>query len=125
MSAPRALPIYVADDHVLDLAPIKAAKAALDLPYKVVPVDPADAPGSRVLAVGAKPGWMCDFYLIAPQEAGERVQEALLWVLSDAHDPEATTVADTMLTIFGEGTREITAEELASERAWADYFAGF
>lgn len=124
MSTPRALPIYVADDHVLDLAPIKAAKAALDLSYKVVPVDPADAPGSRVLAVGAKPEFLCDFYLVAPQESQERLVDALWWVLEGWDDPEATTVADTLATVFGDGTREITAEELASERAWADYFAG-
>lgn len=119
-------PLWLYAEADVDLEPIKAAKAALDLPFRVKPVDVTEHDrGVRVLAVGAKPGWLADFYLVAERDSPERLQAALAWVLGDGDDPDATTVGDTICAIFGEGTREITPEELASERAWAAYFEEF
>lgn len=122
MSDLTPLPIYAPGIEV-DLEPIKAAKAALDLPIKVKPVDAERTRGLRVLAY-EKPDWLCDFFLVSEATPPERLQRALAWVLSDVEDEEATTTLDTLNVVFGGGVVEIMPEELASERAWADYFEG-
>lgn len=126
MNALRPLWIHAADDIEPDMAAIKAAKAALNLPFKVKPVGVSEHDfGVRILAIGAKPTWLADFFLVGARESHARWQQALAWALGDGEDGEATTVSDTVCAIFGEGTRQITPEELASERAWRDYFEGF
>lgn len=122
MSDPRPLPIYRPPGAVLDLEPVKRAKAALGVDYRVIPAGPSE--GARVLAFG-KPDWACDFFLVSEHTNDERMQRALAWVLGEVEDdPEATLAVDTLGVIFGDGVREITPEELASEQAWADYFNG-
>lgn len=120
----RALPIYADDDVEVDIEAIKRAKIDLDLPYRIVPSSASTNGGGRVLAYG-KPPWVCDFFLVSEHTDHERLQRALEWVLGEIdHDEEATVAEDTLAVIFGEGTREITPAELASEKAWRAYFDG-
>lgn len=122
-----------------DLTPIKAAKARLeyerdhldgwrDLPDKIRPVAVAsssDLPNyleTRVLAVGSRPPFLCEYALVTERTSPEGYVRALCWVLGISRiDEKATTILDTMTAIFGPGTREVTTEELEARKRLRDY----
>ena len=116
-----------------DLAKVKAGKAALDdgiteVP-KVRPVNcaPWGAEGlnyleDRVLAVGSKPPFLCDYFLVGDDAGPEEFTRALAWVLGLVEDDErANLIIDTMTRIFGPGTREVPPEELEAQRKFREY----
>jgi len=113
-----------------DLAPVKAAKLALNIERKVWPVDVrslADLPSldSRVLAIGSRPTFICDYALTSERTSPAGWERALSWVLGvTEHDDKATTIEDVMVSIFGPGTRELSEAELESERKMAAYING-
>jgi hypothetical protein len=120
MSQPEVRPlwIHIEDWKRVPLEALKAAKASLDLPYKIVPewLDPNILPGARVLAIGSKPKWICDYWLIADRPEPIELARALGWALGEtAASPRATTVVDILQDAMP-GTREILPEELESER---------
>lgn len=120
----RPLPIYSAAETVVDMASIKAAKAQLDLDFLVVPVAATPDTAERVLAVGSKPPWVwCDYALVSERTKPEGLVAALSWVLGDEDHPRATTTLDTMVSIFGPGTVEISAEQLAAEEQYRLYLS--
>jgi len=120
-------PLYIWSEGKADLAPIKAAKLALGIEAKVIPIGVAtlvDLPNlnARVLAVGTRPPFICEYALTTAGTSGAGWQRALSWVLGETeYDDKATTIEDIMVSMFGAGTREISAEELESERKMRAY----
>lgn len=121
----KELWIYIKDWGALDLGPIKEAKAALDLPFKVVPHQvfqrheiPLDA---RILAIDDKPEGFYDYVLVSSRTSVESMIEALRWVLTGEGAEIATTMAESLSEILGPGVREISQAELDSEKALRVY----
>jgi hypothetical protein len=117
------LPIYWAVPR--DFEPIKAAKDLLYLDHKVFPSTATASTPGRILAVGGRPPWLCDYFLVHPAAGPERLAVALWWVLEPDHqDDGATTVLDELRAVFGVGVREIPPAELAAEERLAAYQQG-
>lgn len=121
----RHLWIAIKDWRELDLSPIKAAKAELDLPFKVVPSRAClpDTPPSdvRILAIDDKPDWICDYVLVSSRTSLEGMKDALRWVLTGEGAEIATSAAEALNEILGPGVREISQAELDSEKALRIY----
>jgi len=120
-------PLYIWSESKADLAPVKAAKLALGIESKVIPMGATtlvDLPdlNTRVLAIGTRPPFICEYALTTAGTSDAGWQRALSWVLGETeYDPKATTIEDIMVSTFGPGTREISAEELESERKMRAY----
>lgn len=100
---------------------IKVVKQSLDLDFKVYPRHATSSEHyDRILAVGSKPPFLCDYALIGPRSDSPGLAAALAWTLGLTEDDRATTILDT-LNARWPGTREISDEELASERALVAY----
>lgn len=116
-------PLFIwAGGNPTDLAKIKTAKEALDDGITEVPkVRPVNcshwgADGltfdHRVLAIGSKPPFIIDYFLVGDDAGPKEFERALAWVLQLVdYDERANHVHDTMASIFGPGTREIPQEE--------------
>lgn len=132
------LPLYIwSGGEPTDLSKVKAAKHALEtdefVPWgvplpKVRPVNCAHwgADGltfdHRVLAVGSKPPFIIDYFLVGNDAGHEEFTRALAWVLKLVDEDErANLVIDTMTRIFGPGTREVSEEEQAAQQKLRDY----
>lgn len=119
--------IFTGNDGTLaDLAPLKRAKAALDLDVRIAPrmitqYDRHRNAAERVLAIDVKPTWLTDYALVTQNTSDEGWQRAVKWVITGEFDPKATTITDILVSIFGPGTREISEAELASEEAYRVY----
>jgi len=119
------LPIWLAEGDQLDMEKLRAAKAALELPYRIKPVDALRPGDSRILAVGTRPPWLCDYYFIAPTASAEVWQAALRWVLGEVDDDwDATTVIDILSAMSHGPVRLIPQEELDGEAKFHDYVNG-
>lgn len=110
-----------------DLAKIKAAKAQIEddefnpwatpLP-KVTPTNcghegyPEMTWEDRVLAVGSRPPFICDYFLVGDDAGLDEFVRAMAWVLKlEAVDERANLVTDTLSAAFGGPVREVTPEE--------------
>lgn len=118
----RFLPIWTEDYAAVDMDRIKRAKAGLELAYVVYPRH-ATTGGEydRVLAVGSRPPYVCDYALISERSDHAGVTAALRWVLGEVEDDRATTMADVLSAIFGGSVREIPQDELDAEAALRAY----
>ena len=120
----RDLLIWSAE--LADLAPVKAAKAALDVDFQVEPRavrEPTDLMwADRVLAIGTRPPFLCDYALVTETTSPEGFERALRWVLHLVEDdPKATTILDTLTAHFGPGVHEVTPEEQEARQRFTDY----
>lgn len=82
---------------------IRAAKAALELPF-MVQIVPAVPGSARVLALDEAPPWLGDHALVT---RSENLPDALRWVLSEDVDPRASLVIDQLRSVFGNEVTEI------------------
>lgn len=96
-------------------AALVRAKETLDVDYLIMPVEAKASSRGRVVALKEKPGFLCDFAWVSDPSNEYAVLAALDWALSDEFDIRATTVLDTLKSIFGRETRELTREEHAFE----------
>lgn len=125
----RALYIWSGNEKA-DLTPVKAAKAALGITETVKPMGVTSlgqlaGRAPRVLAIGSRPPFLCDYALTSDKTSAAGWERALSWVLGlTEHDPKATTVTDILVSIMGPGVRELSPEELAAERKLISYLEG-
>lgn len=106
----RPLQIMSGKLHADDWQRIRAAKASLDLPFLITPAKAVPGGVGRVLAIGVKPDFVCD-YAFVPDTKSPGLIAAMEWALTDKEDPRAVTVEDMMKQIFGPETKEITNAE--------------
>jgi len=115
MEATKPLYIHPWPISESDMNAIREAKAALDLPFKVIP-RPLDVKvWGRVLALREAPSALTDYALVSDPDSPERLQAALSWVLSTRVDPRATTVLKTLQSIMGGDVREVDRRQMAVE----------
>ena len=106
------LPLAIWGGTHADLPALKRAKALLNLPYNVVPVQAVPGSPTRVLALRTTPPFMCDFwrfvYTESPGEDDAELAEALEWVLNpQMNDSRALLLIDGLRGIFGAGVTEL------------------
>lgn len=99
------------------------AKQALFITDLLMPRTAEPATNKRILAIGSKPDWICDYYLVAINATQIEWMTALRWVLGDEDAPGATTVSQMMQDAMP-GAREISEAELESERRFRAYVEG-
>jgi len=116
-----------------DLEPLKRAKAQLELDFMVRPVGVPVPNGEnalpsecgRVLAIGHRPPWLCDYALVGERTSEDGWRAALEWALGVVdHDPRATTTLDILASIFP-GIEEIMPEQLEAEEKLRAYVSGY
>lgn len=92
-----------------DLEALKAAKAALQLPYLIVPVPAVAGSPTRVLALRSAPPFIADFMGVRdPQAEPERLIEAMRWALDPRiENKSASLIVEQLQAVFGPGLREI------------------
>jgi hypothetical protein len=102
----RIVPIYPSVPSGAVLEALKTAKESLDVDYLIRPVKAVPGSPGRVLAIGTKPDFVCD-YAFVPEPSVESLKNALHWALGDHDDPRARTVVQVLEDIFGKGVKEI------------------
>lgn len=126
-AADLAAPFFIYSgegDDLPDLAPIKLAKATLDAegtfpkvrPVRITLENRFEFDADRVLCIGYRLPWACDYALITPSTAEAGWLRAVKWMLTGEPDPKVTTVTDFLNSYLGPGVREMSAAELESER---------
>lgn len=109
----RLLPIY--SNNQIDIDLIKTAKEKIDCNFKVQLCKAVPGSPGRVLAIGSKPPFLCDYALVQ-QPTVERLQAALEWILELREDTRGMTILKKMKQIFGEETIEVT-DGIASQKS--------
>lgn len=116
--------LYIwAAEHPVDLSPLKEAKANLIEFDDTIRPNVADELllNERVIAIGTRPAWLCDYYLVAEDASIDEWTDALAWALGLSEDRKATSIVDTLTSHFGAGVREVPPEELEARQRLRDY----
>lgn len=101
------------------MAALRAAKAALDLPFLITLCPAVPGGPARVLALRQPPPFLCDYAPIADPDNPAAVRAAMEWALDDTRDDSrASLVLDQLVAIFGMGVREIPWEKKQEEDRW-------
>lgn len=100
------LPIYPGLPSSEVMAMIKEAKAQLGTSTLVKPVRAVSGSPGRILAIGEKPEWICE-YAYVENPSTQSFKEALEWILEIREDPRGITVTRTLKEIFGPGVQEL------------------
>lgn len=102
------LPLAIWGGTAADIPALKRAKAALNLPYNLVPVQAVPGSPTRVLALRDRPPFLCDYSIVHTGDSDARMIAALEWVLNPhIKDDRAFLLIDGLRGIFGEGVTEI------------------
>lgn len=105
------LPIFPYPVSKEDMDAIKAAKASMNVDFKVLPRPAVPGSPGRVLALREKPSWFTAYAPVAHPERPESMKAALEWVLSDKDDPRGVTDVQWLQELMP-GAREIEWTEL-------------
>ena len=87
---------------------IKEAKALVNTDALVKPVRAVNGSPGRILAIGEKPDWICEYAYIK-EPSTQSFKEALEWILEIREDPRGVTVIRTLREIFGPDVQELAA----------------
>jgi hypothetical protein len=102
----KPLPIYPQKPQGPILEALKQAKANLHLNYLISPEKAAPGSPGRVLAIGEKPNFLCEYAYVANPTV-ESLQAALSWVLGITEDARGVTIARMLSEIMGGEVKEI------------------
>ena len=102
------LPMYPGLPKSEVMGMIKEAKAQIQTDALVKPVRAVAGSPGRILAIGEKPDWICE-YAYVKEPSTQSFKEALEWILGIKEDPRGVTIIRTLTEIFGPGVREVSA----------------
>lgn len=88
------------------LEALKTAKANLHTSVKISPENAVPGSPGRILAIGEKPNFLCDYAFVANPTV-DSLQQALSWCLGLTEDARGITIVRTLREIFGEGVTEV------------------
>jgi hypothetical protein len=126
-------PLYIWSQQKADLTPVKAAKAVLEridgeigrvIPIAVKSLSDLPDLDARVLAIGSRPPFICNYALVGERTSEEGFVRALRWIFRGPgwDDPKATTLDDILTAAFppdpgtGAMPQMVPVEELEAER---------
>lgn len=89
---------------ILDM--VKAAKHSLNMKQMVQPCDAVPGSPGRVLAIGSKPDFICDYAYVANPTV-ESLTSALAWCFGLREDPRGVTMGRMLSEIFGGEVKEL------------------
>lgn len=101
-----------------DMASIRAAKAQMDVDYRVlVKVATLASCGvsGRVLALREAPDFLTAYAMVKNTDNLEGLAEAIHWAVTRVVDNRASTIADRLTEVSGKTVTEMTMEQLARE----------
>lgn len=101
-----------------DMASIRAAKAQMDVDYRVlVKVATLASCGvsGRVLALREAPDFLTAYAMVKNTDNLEGMAEAIYWAVSRVVDNRASTIADRLSELAGKPVTELTMDQLARE----------
>ena len=91
-----------------DMELLKAAKAALDLPFLIAPVLAMPGGPTRVLALRSLPGFACEYALIKDPSNPEALLAGMRWVLDPSvEDTRASGYGDWLSAVLGDDVVEV------------------
>ena len=102
------LPIYPGLPSSEVMGMIKEAKAQVGTNTLVKPVRAVKGSPGRILAIGEKPDWICEYAYIK-EPSTQSFKEALEWILGIREDPRGVTIIRTLREIFGPDVQELHA----------------
>ena len=105
----QLLPIWPAPPTGAGLTALKTAKQQIPNAPLVTPVRAVPGSPGRILALGERPPFLCDYALVA-EPTPERIKPTLEWVLGLREDERGMTVLKKLQQLFGPETKEITDE---------------
>ena len=99
-----------------DMRRLRAAKAKLDTPFKVVPTETKPGVRGRVLALGTQPVPLCNegFALVRNTSNEAALLAGLEWAITHKVDDRATTLLQVLEGIIP-GIKEVDRKVLAME----------
>jgi hypothetical protein len=110
MSEVKPLQILAGKLYADDWDRLKAAKEKLKLPFTVMPSKAVPGGEGRVLAIGVKPNFICDYAFVESTKSPGFIT-AFDWATSDKTDSRAVTAEEMLQAILGPETREVTDAE--------------
>jgi hypothetical protein len=102
----KPLPIYPQKPQGTILEALKQAKVNLDLNYLISPEKAVPGSPGRVLAIGEKPNFLCD-YAYVKEPTVESLQQALSWCLELKEDTRGVTIGRMLSELWGGEVKEI------------------
>lgn len=103
------LPVYPAKPDGELLQMIKDAKSLITTDIKVVPSRAVNGSPGRILAIGEKPDWVCEYAYVKEPNV-KSLKEAMEWILGITEDPRGVTLIKVMREIFGPEVKDVTAQ---------------
>jgi hypothetical protein len=97
------------------MAMLKEAKAQMNISTLLKPVRAVIGSPGRVLAIGKKPEWICE-YAYVKEPSTQSFKEALEWILGIREDPRGITVIRTLKEIFGPSVQELPVTVQSAEQ---------
>jgi hypothetical protein len=98
-----------------DIEKLKRAKQSLGIAVSVIPRKAFVGCNGRVLAVGQKPDWICDYAYIDSFD-DPALTKKLKWIIlgdeGTGQIPGPVRTLDMLRAILGEGVTEITEEQI-------------
>lgn len=106
MSDVIPLPVYPRKPTGENLELIKIAKQSLSVNFKIQVCDAVPGSPGRVLAIGSKPNFLCEYAYVANPTV-ESLTQALAWCLHLKEDVRGVTIARMLSEIMGGEVKEI------------------
>lgn len=106
MSDVTPLPMWPQKPQEPLLSLLKQAKQQLNTSLLISPVKAVPGSPGRVLAIGSKPDFICEYAYVANPTV-ESLTAALAWCLGLKEDVRGITMGKMLSEYFGEGVKEI------------------
>lgn len=106
---PLAL-LFGTEPTAADWERLWAIKTELNPPFVVQRAKASPGGQSRVLAIGARPDFVCDYAYI-PDVNSPGLKNAMMWALSFIKDERAVTAADMLGEMLGCEVKELPMEK--------------
>ena len=103
------LPVWPQKPQEPILAMLKQAKAQLQTSILISPERAVPGSPGRVLAIGSKPNFLCDYAYVANPTV-ESLTQALAWCLHLKEDVRGVTIARMLSEIMGGEVKEIAVD---------------
>jgi hypothetical protein len=103
----RPLPVYPSAPTGDVLSAIKEAKASMSTSILIKPVRAVPGSPGRILAIGKRPDFLCDYALVEEPTASS-IKPALEWILDLRDDYKGYSAIVLLREVFGRDVEEIT-----------------